>query len=90
MTKEKTTQKTEMMKYGINFGREILDLIRNDSTKYQSEERVEDANWLEKEMTDANRLLDEKGEFDEQTILQMRIVVKLNGILCRRYLGGGK
>jgi hypothetical protein len=77
-------QKQEMLKYGINPGRELLEELRNKSLVYESE-RIADANWLEKELREAGSLLEERGEFDSQTVLQMQILVKLNCILSRRY-----
>jgi hypothetical protein len=77
-------QQQEMIRYALSFGKEVLESIRSNS-QYSFSQRLEDINWLEREMREADDLLKRLGEFDEQTILQMRIVVKLNGILSRRY-----
>jgi len=78
-------QRQEMQKYGIDFGRELIDLLRNPSCRYKIKEKLEDARWLERELTEASQLLEERGEFNPQTVLQMQILVKLNGILSKKY-----
>jgi hypothetical protein len=78
-------QRNEMMRYGLDFGGELLGAIRNIPTQYEQGERLADAKWLEKELAEARTLLNERGESNPQTVLQMQILVKLNGILCKRY-----
>jgi len=83
---EELTQKQQMIRYGIKFGKEVLEKLRNEIPTSNKSGLEKDCRILETQIRLAERLLEEDGEFDPVTVSVMRGLVHRNSYLCETYL----
>jgi hypothetical protein len=85
MTEEISNQRKEMQRFGLDFGREILEKMRRISQLDIQDQLNKDCNLLEDQIRGAELSLKSDGEFSPRTVDRMRSLVFMNSIMSERY-----